>query len=55
MRESCLYGSVRGASGDWRPYRDSQKGGQPYRGWDLLRGDSSLIELIQKPGAAKAY
>ena len=31
MRESCLYGSVRGASGDWRPYRDNQKGGQPMK------------------------
>jgi hypothetical protein len=22
MQQSCTYGSVRGASGNWRPYRD---------------------------------
>jgi hypothetical protein len=24
MQQSCTYGSVRGASGNWRPYRDKR-------------------------------
>ena len=24
MQQSCMYGSVRGASGNWRPYRDKR-------------------------------
>ena len=37
MRESCTYGSVRGARGNSRPYRDRRK---VVRSWTITQGNS---------------
>jgi len=36
MRESRLYGSVRGALGDRRPYRDRDQSARDYRAFPFL-------------------
>ena len=44
MQQSCTCGSVRGASGNWRPYRDPWNWDEPLRRHRLL-GHAWVTEI----------
>ena len=49
MQQSCTYGSVRGASGNWRPYRDKTRKIFIPRGSAAV--DRVVCPLLQHPAS----